>query len=200
RDREIKKIKRHCCCCHFLLFVINLICRWGVTRLGWGRNLLALVDVGSLSIASDLGFTVPPPPMQEDLQNLVTTTGDKSDDLIRVLRELPTAQQKIADLQVELQGRKDRIIASVATTIFIRLHSGGSMNISKQTHPYTLRGLRLCTPPQRKGSNFDDLVMRNWKNQEMESQDENSEVSELQSESMSQRWLSWPPLVKKNGL
>ncbi|PON41632.1 HAUS augmin-like complex subunit [Parasponia andersonii] len=61
----------------------------------------------ALSIASDLGFTVSPPPTQEELQNLSSTTGGKGDDLIRVLRELTTVQRKIADLQVELQGRKD---------------------------------------------------------------------------------------------
>ncbi|KAF3441330.1 hypothetical protein FNV43_RR15244 [Rhamnella rubrinervis] len=43
----------------------------------------------------------------EELQNLSSTTGEKGDDLIRVLRELTTVQRKIADLQVELQGRKD---------------------------------------------------------------------------------------------
>lgn len=61
----------------------------------------------ALSIASDLGFSVSPPPSQEELQNLSATTGEKGDDLIRVLRELTTVQRKIADLQVELQGRKD---------------------------------------------------------------------------------------------
>ncbi|XP_022769953.1 AUGMIN subunit 2-like [Durio zibethinus] len=61
----------------------------------------------ALSIAADLGFSVPPPPSQEDVQNLSSTTGEKGDDLIKVLRELTTVQRKIADLQVELQGRKD---------------------------------------------------------------------------------------------
>ncbi|KAG8642241.1 hypothetical protein MANES_12G070000v8 [Manihot esculenta] len=61
----------------------------------------------ALSIAADLGFSVAPPPSQEELQNLSTTTGEKGDDLIKVLRELTTVQRKIADLQVELQGRKD---------------------------------------------------------------------------------------------
>ncbi|KAL5571216.1 hypothetical protein UlMin_020813 [Ulmus minor] len=61
----------------------------------------------ALSIASDLGFSVASPPTQEELQNLSTATGEKGDDLIRVLRELTTVQRKIADLQVELQGRKD---------------------------------------------------------------------------------------------
>jgi HAUS augmin-like complex subunit 2 len=37
---------------------------------------------------------------------LSTTTREKGDDLIRVLRELTAVQRKIADLQVELQGRK----------------------------------------------------------------------------------------------
>ncbi|GLT28312.1 hypothetical protein SLA2020_032540 [Shorea laevis] len=59
----------------------------------------------ALSIAADLGFSVPPPPSQEELQNL--STGEKGDDLVKVLRELTTVQRKIADLQVELQGRKD---------------------------------------------------------------------------------------------
>lgn len=35
--------------------------------------------------------------------------GEKGDDLIRVLRELTSVQRKIADLQVELQGRKVRL-------------------------------------------------------------------------------------------
>ncbi|XP_010543001.1 PREDICTED: AUGMIN subunit 2 [Tarenaya hassleriana] len=61
----------------------------------------------ALSIASDLGFTVAPPPSQEELQELTSSTGEKGDDLIRVLRELSAVQRKIADLQVELQGRKD---------------------------------------------------------------------------------------------
>ncbi|GKV15576.1 hypothetical protein SLEP1_g26357 [Rubroshorea leprosula] len=66
----------------------------------------------ALSIAADLGFSVPPPPpSQEELQNL--STGEKGDDLIKVLRELTTVQRKIADLQVELQGRKDHIIAQL---------------------------------------------------------------------------------------
>lgn len=41
---------------------------------------------------------------QEEIQNLSTV--EKGDDLIRVLRELTAVQRKIADLQVELQGRK----------------------------------------------------------------------------------------------
>ncbi|VAI92044.1 unnamed protein product [Triticum turgidum subsp. durum] len=49
----------------------------------------------ALAIAGDLGFP-------ED-QN----TSDKSDDLVRVLRELTVVQRNIANLQVELQGRKD---------------------------------------------------------------------------------------------
>ncbi|XP_054779691.1 AUGMIN subunit 2-like [Prosopis cineraria] len=61
----------------------------------------------ALSIASDLGFSVSPPPSQEELLNSSSTTGEKGEDLIRVLRELTTVQRKIADLQVELQGRKD---------------------------------------------------------------------------------------------
>ncbi|KAL9317490.1 hypothetical protein ACSQ67_014007 [Phaseolus vulgaris] len=61
----------------------------------------------ALSIAADLGFSMSPSPSQEGLQNSSPTTGEKGEDLIRVLRELTTVQRKIADLQVELQGRKD---------------------------------------------------------------------------------------------
>ncbi|KAL3851525.1 hypothetical protein ACJIZ3_013407 [Penstemon smallii] len=61
----------------------------------------------ALSIAADLGFSVAPPPSQEDIQNLSNGTGEKGDDLIRILRELTGVQRKIADLQVELQGRKE---------------------------------------------------------------------------------------------
>ncbi|KAF6176844.1 hypothetical protein GIB67_026531 [Kingdonia uniflora] len=72
------------------------------------RKLGGMSD--ALSIASNLGFSIPPPPsstQEEDIQNLSTTTGDKSDNLIRVSRELTVAQRKIVDLHVELQGRKD---------------------------------------------------------------------------------------------
>ncbi|GAB2228747.1 hypothetical protein Droror1_Dr00022876 [Drosera rotundifolia] len=69
----------------------------------------------ALSIASDLGFRLsspspqPPPPSsaQEDLNSAASGTGEKDDDLIRVLRELAAVQRKIADLEVELRGRKD---------------------------------------------------------------------------------------------
>ncbi|KAF9669559.1 hypothetical protein SADUNF_Sadunf14G0120200 [Salix dunnii] len=61
----------------------------------------------ALSIAADLGFSVASPPAEEQPEKLSTTSGEKGDDLIRVLRELTAVQRKIADLQVELQGRKD---------------------------------------------------------------------------------------------
>ncbi|XP_072970183.1 AUGMIN subunit 2 [Typha angustifolia] len=57
----------------------------------------------ALAIASDLGFSIPP--LQEDQTNSFAT--EKSDDLIKVLRELTSVQRSIANLQVELQGRKD---------------------------------------------------------------------------------------------
>ncbi|WMV40707.1 hypothetical protein MTR67_034092 [Solanum verrucosum] len=69
------------------------------------RRLGGMSD--ALSIAAELGFSVPPPPSQEEMQNLSTTTGENGDDLIRVLKELTAVQRKIADLQVELQGRKE---------------------------------------------------------------------------------------------
>lgn len=60
----------------------------------------------ALSIASDLGFLVSSSSPQEDLQN-VSANGERGDDLIRVLRDLTAVQRKIADLEVELRGRKD---------------------------------------------------------------------------------------------
>lgn len=55
-----------------------------------------------MEIQSGLVFVL----KQEELQNWSSSTGEKGDDLIRVLRELTSVQRKIADLQVELQGRK----------------------------------------------------------------------------------------------
>ncbi|PIA43580.1 hypothetical protein AQUCO_01900167v1 [Aquilegia coerulea] len=282
------------------------------------RRLGGMSD--ALSIAADLGFALPPPPTQvlkliEDLQSLSTTTGDKSDDLIRVLRELTIAEGKIANLQVELQGRKDdknvaylthvsemekkcetlaritailkdvienkdRIIArlqqpysldcipveaeyqkqfselllkaasdygaltaSVAdfqwsqnfreppTTwgemlrpIPVALASCTrffeAMSATRETFA-TLQNLRVghssyslatgqgvlqdsdsdCVTPQRKDSNFNDMVTKSWRRQEMERRDgeDASEVGELQVDSLSDRRLSWPPSVKKIG-
>lgn len=40
----------------------------------------------------------------------VSSPGDKNDELIRILRELTSVQRNIATLQVELQGRKVRLI------------------------------------------------------------------------------------------
>ncbi|XP_074565817.1 AUGMIN subunit 2-like isoform X2 [Curcuma longa] len=64
----------------------------------------------AVAIASDLGFRVNP--VQEGQRNLSNSIcGDKGGDLIRVIRQLTAAQRNIANFQVELQGRKDRIIA-----------------------------------------------------------------------------------------
>ncbi|KAJ6824779.1 putative AUGMIN subunit 2 [Iris pallida] len=62
----------------------------------------------ALSIASDLGFSIPTIHQQEDVQSMSNpSNSDKSDELIKVLRELTAVQRNIANLQVELQGRKD---------------------------------------------------------------------------------------------
>eukprot|EP00250_Pteridium_aquilinum_P030199 c40831_g1_i1 orf=461-1396(-) len=68
------------------------------------RRLGGMAD--ALAIAADLGFSVP----QEDaLQNAmpVPGTSDKTESLVRVLRELTSVQRNLANLQVELQGRQD---------------------------------------------------------------------------------------------
>ncbi|PRQ55873.1 putative HAUS augmin-like complex subunit 2 [Rosa chinensis] len=90
----------------------------------------------ALSIASDLGFSVAAALtpclesqlgsvivlMLEELQNWSSSTGEKGDDLIRVLRELISVQRKIADLQVELQGRK--VSYSNIFSALFRIHCG----------------------------------------------------------------------------
>ncbi|XP_073298417.1 AUGMIN subunit 2-like [Primulina huaijiensis] len=63
------------------------------------------------SIAANLGFSVPPPPSQEDMLNLSSGSGEKRDDLIRILGELTAVHRKITDLQVELQGKEDKSVA-----------------------------------------------------------------------------------------
>ncbi|XP_058110623.1 AUGMIN subunit 2 [Magnolia sinica] len=72
------------------------------------RRLGGMAD--ALSIATDLGFSVPPPTLnnQEETQSMSSmSNSDKSDDLIKVLRELTSVQRNIANLKVEVQGRKD---------------------------------------------------------------------------------------------
>ncbi|WJX20874.1 AUGMIN subunit 2 [Trifolium repens] len=80
------------------------------SELSWVRRKPAKRTGGmsnALSIATDLGFSVSTPSSQEGLLNSSSATEEKGEDLIKVLRELTTVQRKIADLQVELQGRKD---------------------------------------------------------------------------------------------
>lgn len=59
----------------------------------------------ALSIASDLGFSIPL--VEDELKSSSSSSSDRSDDLIRILRELTVVQRNLANLQVELQGRKD---------------------------------------------------------------------------------------------
>ncbi|XP_071727101.1 AUGMIN subunit 2-like [Rutidosis leptorrhynchoides] len=62
------------------------------------RKLGGISDV--LAIASDLGYSrFRPRPSQEDLQN--------GDELVKVLHELIVVQRKVANLHVELRGRKE---------------------------------------------------------------------------------------------
>ncbi|GFY99089.1 major facilitator superfamily protein [Actinidia rufa] len=123
--------------------------RLEATRHGWGkkpiRRLGGMSD--ALSIAADLGFSVPPPPLQEEIQNL-STNGEKGDDLIRALRELTTVQRKIADLQVELQGRKeDKNVA----------HLTHDRIIARLQQPYSLD----CIPVEAEfQKQFSELLMK----------------------------------------
>lgn len=60
--------------------------------------------------------------LQEDQQNLSNSIcGDKGDDLIRVLRQLTTVQRNIANLQVELQGRKVKIVTPYTFSFSLKM-------------------------------------------------------------------------------
>ncbi|KAJ4842899.1 AUGMIN subunit 2 [Turnera subulata] len=127
----------------------------------------------ALSIAADLGFSVAPPPSQEELQNLSTANGEKGDDLIRVLRELTAVGRKIADLQVELQGRKDdknvahlthvsemeKKIETLAriTTILKEVIQNKDRIIARLQQPYSLDCIPVEAEYQKQ---FSELLMK----------------------------------------
>ncbi|KAL6975675.1 AUGMIN subunit 2 [Sarracenia purpurea var. burkii] len=135
------------------------------------RRLGGMSD--ALSIAADLGFSVPPPPSQEEFQTLSTTNGEKGDDLVRVLRELTSVQRKIADLQVELQGRKeDKNVAHLThvsemekkietlariTTILKDVIQNKDRIIARLQQPYSLD----CIPVEAEfQKQFSELLMK----------------------------------------
>ncbi|KAL7133205.1 hypothetical protein ABFS83_12G124600 [Erythranthe nasuta] len=125
----------------------------------------------ALSIAADLGFSVAPPPSQEDIQNL--STGEKGDDLVRILRELTAVQRKIADLQVELQGRKeDKNVAHLThvsemekkietlariTTILKDVIQNKDRIIARLQQPYSLDCIPVEAEYQKQ---FSELLMK----------------------------------------
>lgn len=135
------------------------------------RRLGGMSD--ALSIAAELGFSVPPPPSQEEIQNLSTTTGENGDDLIRVLKELTAVQRKIADLQVELQGRKeDKNVAHLThvsemekkietlqriTTILKDVIQNKDRIIARLQQPYSLDCIPVEAEYQKQ---FSELLMR----------------------------------------
>ncbi|KAK1414386.1 hypothetical protein QVD17_30130 [Tagetes erecta] len=134
------------------------------------RRLGGMSD--ALSIAADLGFSVAPPPSQEDLQSL-SAGGEKGDDLIRVLRELTSVQRKIADLQVELQGRKeDKNVAHLThvsemekkietlsriTTILKDVIQNKDRIIARLQQPYSLDCIPVEAEYQKQ---FSELLMK----------------------------------------
>ncbi|CAI9788011.1 unnamed protein product [Fraxinus pennsylvanica] len=127
----------------------------------------------ALSIAADLGFSILPPPSQEDVQNLSAGTAEKGDDLVRILRELTSVQRKIADLQVELQGRKEdknvahlthvsemekkiEILARI-TTILKDVIQNKDRIIARLQQPYSLD----CIPVEAEfQKQFSELLMK----------------------------------------
>ncbi|KAK6154832.1 hypothetical protein DH2020_009080 [Rehmannia glutinosa] len=127
----------------------------------------------ALSIAADLGYSVPPPPSQEDIQNLSAGSGEKGDDLIRILRELTAVQRKIADLQVELQGRKeDKNVAHLThvsemekkietlariTTILKDVIQNKDRIIARLQQPYSLDCIPVEAEYQKQ---FSELLMK----------------------------------------
>ncbi|CAH9092331.1 unnamed protein product [Cuscuta epithymum] len=135
------------------------------------RRLGGMSD--ALSIASDLGFAISPPPSQEEIQSLSSGSGEKSDDLIRVLKELTDIQRKVADLQVELQGRKeDKNVAHLThvsemekkietlariTTILKDVIQNKDRIIARLQQPYSLDCIPVEAEYQKQ---FSELLMR----------------------------------------
>ncbi|CAK8573630.1 unnamed protein product [Lathyrus sativus] len=68
----------------------------------------------ALSIATNLGFSVSSSPLS---QHSSRATEEKGEGLIKVLRELTNVQKKIADLETELQGRKDHVTSGFLTNV-----------------------------------------------------------------------------------
>ncbi|KAK3162687.1 hypothetical protein QOZ80_1BG0092500 [Eleusine coracana subsp. coracana] len=129
-----------------------------------GKRLRGMAE--ALTIAADLGLPAPPP---QDVQS----SKDKSDDLVKVLRELTAVQRNIANLQVELQGRKDdKNIAHLThvsemekkceslariTTILKDVIQNKDRIISQLQQPYSLD----CIPVEAKyQKQFSELLLK----------------------------------------
>lgn len=130
------------------------------------RRLGGMAD--ALSIAADLGFSVP----QEDA---VPSPGasDKTDSLVRVLRELTSVQRNLANLQVELQGRQDdQSVAhlthvsemekkcqalSKTTTILKDVIQNKDRIIARLQQPYSLDCIPVETQYQKQ---FSELLLK----------------------------------------
>ncbi|CAJ2679150.1 unnamed protein product [Trifolium pratense] len=131
----------------------------------------------ALSIAADLGFTVSSTPSStsshEPPQISSPTNGEKGEDLIRVLRELTSVQRKIADLQVELQGRKDdknvahlthvsemekkiETLAKITTILKDVIHNKDRI-IARLQQPYSLDCIPVEAEYQKQ---FSELLMK----------------------------------------
>ncbi|KAJ8538563.1 hypothetical protein K7X08_027784 [Anisodus acutangulus] len=135
------------------------------------RRLGGMSD--ALSIVAELGFSLPPPPSQEEIYTLSTITGENGEDLIRVLKELTAVQRKIADLQVELQGRKeDKNVAHLIhvsemekkietlqriTTILKDVIQNKDRIIARLQQPYSLDCIPVEAEYQKQ---FSELLMR----------------------------------------
>ncbi|KAL8218482.1 hypothetical protein R6Q57_021855 [Mikania cordata] len=136
---------------------------------GWvGRKPLRRLGGMSdaLSIAADLGFTVAPPPSQFNLDLCYLI-------LINFLRELTSVQRKIADLQVELQGRKeDKNVAHLThvsemekkietlariTTILKDVIQNKDRIIARLQQPYSLDCIPVEAEYQKQ---FSELLMK----------------------------------------
>ncbi|GJM92337.1 hypothetical protein PR202_ga08802 [Eleusine coracana subsp. coracana] len=97
----------------------------------------------AFAIATDLGFPAPSPQCIISIMSPVLiylafslhedqSSMDNSDDLVKVLRELTVMQRNIANLQVELQGRK---VTKLISNIFIHVrYLHDDKNIAHLTH------------------------------------------------------------------
>ncbi|CAA7041238.1 unnamed protein product [Microthlaspi erraticum] len=115
------------------------------------RRIGGLSD--SLSIASDLGYAVAPPPSQEELQNLASSNGDS----IRVLGELSADEKNVAHLTHASEMQKMIETLSRMTQILNNVIQNKDRVIARLQQPYSLDCIPVEAEYQKQ---FSELLMK----------------------------------------